>query len=502
MITFILYFEARPSNKCSVPKGKAMGGTTAINGLIYSRGHKTDYERWAQEGNSGWSFAEVLPYFIKSENSEIDGDPGYHGKGGYMNVMYHRPHSDRCEAFLKGNRELFPILNGKDYNGKQEFGAFYSQFNKIKKFRQSSSKAFLEPIMDRPNLKILNGSYVTKILIDPRTKTAYGVTFTKDGKCFTANASKEVILSAGVINSPQILMLSGVGPRPHLSKLKIPVIQDLPVGKSLYQHSLFYGAFMNTNSTAPVQSLRESVKQFLDDYGPLTIPANNEGVGFYRTLSERSNSPDVELAINPSGEFYIFEQASRYTDEVRHALFDKLNRNTFIHTYIYLLKPESVGSITLESSDPFKYPLIDSNCLNKTKDIKVLLTGIRILERLMYTKPFRKINATMVYADYPQCKKYPLGSNNYWVCALKLLTDPGAHQMCSCRMGPNPNTSVVGSRGNVHGIKRLRVVDASIIPFSVAGHPAAPIFMLAEKISDYIKLDYGKPIDPITNVID
>lgn len=487
-----------------MPRGKVLGGSSSINGLLYSRGHKTDFDRWAKTGSPGWSYKDVLPYFIKSENSQIKGDPGYHGHGGYWNVKYYKPNSEQMSAFIEGSKSVWYSTVSGDYNGKEQLGAFYNQINNIKQYRQSTSKAFLEPIADRKNLRILTYSYVTKILINPDTKKAIGVEFTRNGTTYIVNAQKEVVLSAGTINSPQILMLSGIGPQKHLEEMKISVIKDLPVGKNLHDHEMFWGCYISTNSSAPEQSLRESIKQFLDDSGSLTISSNSQGLGFYQKKfsANLNHRPDFELKVNPSGGIANFmQQTLRVTDEVYQAISESVLSRTTMSAAIYVLRSHPVGKIILRSNDPFLYPIIDANYLTDNRDVETMYEGLQTVQDILKSEPMKNINASLVYIDYPQCRNHTLGSKDYWICAFRLLTVAGYHQGGTCKMGCRKKNAVVDNRGRVYGIFGLRVADASVIPFSLAGHSAATTVMIGEKISDHIKLDHGYKIDPITNVI-
>jgi choline dehydrogenase len=215
--------------KCIIPRGKLIGGSSAINVLMYVRGNPKDYDKWAELGNPGWSYEDVLPYFIKSENSQIDGDEGYHGKGGFWNVEYALPPSEIFPNFVDGNDELNASI--VDYNGRNQIGAAKTQLNTKRGRRQSTGTAFLDNARKRKNLTVVTKALVTKINIDPESKVARGVEFVRQDQKYTVAATKEVIVSGGAINSPQLLMLSGIGPKDHLEELGIEVVADLPVGK-------------------------------------------------------------------------------------------------------------------------------------------------------------------------------------------------------------------------------------------------------------------------------
>lgn len=280
--------------KCSVPRGKGIGGTSLINGLVYSRGSSIDFNRWAKDVNdSRWAYSSVLQYFKKSEDfhhRDINApvNQSVHGESGYLNVEYHLPRSPQLNAFLKANEELnLPV---DDYNAGTGLGASPAQVNTKNGKRYDGGKAFVRPVLNRDNLRVLKRSYVTKILIDKRTKTTRGVLFAHDNQYYSAVAKKEVILCAGTIGSPQILLLSGIGPKSHLKSNNIDVIQDLEVGSALKDHPTFYGLNFGSNYTELIQPLKEYVKRYLHGYGPLTAPGNNQGVGFYESRFTKGKS--------------------------------------------------------------------------------------------------------------------------------------------------------------------------------------------------------------------
>lgn len=263
-------------NVCNWPKGRALGGTSVINFMIYQRGHRRDYDNWAANGNRGWSYNEVLPYFLKSERINIPElyNSKYHGRNGYLYVERSDYTTPILDSFLKSASELGYKQN--DPNGESLLGFSQVQANIHRGRRWSAAKAFLRTAHHRPNLYISMNSRVTKILINPKTKTAYGVEFIKNRKLYRIFVRREVILSAGPIASPQLLMLSGVGPREHLQEMGIPIIQDLRVGYNLQDHNVFNGLDFMVNQ--PVTVSEKSVQRpeymldyFLNGRGPFTI---------------------------------------------------------------------------------------------------------------------------------------------------------------------------------------------------------------------------------------
>ncbi|KAF5277885.1 hypothetical protein FQA39_LY06037 [Lamprigera yunnana] len=478
--------------ECAYPTGKGLGGTSIINALMYVRGNKIDYDNWYLQGNPGWAYKDVLPYFIKSENCNIKGDAGYHGYGGYLNVEYCKPSSPQLTAFLEANKELGREVI--DYNGKTQLGVSQTQHNTKNGKRDSVGRSFLDPIQHRSNLNIHAESLVTKIIIDPRTKTANGVIFAYKGRYYNAKAGKEIILSAGSINSPQLLMLSGIGPRFHLHSKGIPLIQHLSVGSHLQDHAAYFALEFVTNYTEPAKTLRENVESFLNSRGPLTIPGNSQGLGFYQTkLAKTPGYPDIELVMNPSNSTNDFAQRIyHYNNQTYNNIFKIINPKQTFSIIVVLLHPKSKGNVRLKSKNPFDYPLINPKLLSdvNNEDIETMYQGIQLALEIVGTKSFQKLNATLLYAPLPICKKYRYLSRAYWYCQLRQLTTHIYHPTGTCRMGPNSSMgAVVDSNLKVHGIKNLRVADASIIPQPISGHTNAAAIMIGEKVADILKND-------------
>ncbi|KAG5897961.1 hypothetical protein JTB14_013535 [Gonioctena quinquepunctata] len=484
--------------RCPYPRGRGIGGTTLINGLAYVRGNPIDYDRWAALGNPGWSYDELLPYFKKSEDfHKNDGDApvnyNYHGTGGYLNVEYHNPRNPQLEAFLEANQELG--YNLTDYNSPQEIGVSSTQFNMKRGKRSDGGNAFVKPVLERENLRIMTESYITRINIDPKSKLVTSVVFSHDNKTHIARVEKEVIVSAGAIASPQILMLSGIGPKKHLEDLGIEVNEDLEVGTTLRDHSQFYGLTFSSNYSRPQKSLKKEIREYLEGYGPLAIAGPNDALGFYRTTSEENPSyPNLEMVFlsSPGTSKYI-QKVFRWDDEVYEAVWGSTEQENSFVIYLINLHQHSVGTVRLKSNCPYEYPLIDSNFLSDegNKDAGVLMEGINLVERLVGTEAFRKIGAKLVAKPIPPCQKYRAFSEKYWLCSLRYLTANVYHPIGTCPMGPDPKRgAVVDHELKVHGIRNLRVADASVFPTTISGHTNAPCVMVGEKVADFIKSKY------------
>ncbi|KAK4887894.1 hypothetical protein RN001_004165 [Aquatica leii] len=484
---------AMENQECAYPRGKGLGGSSLINALAYARGNREDYDNWENMGNTGWSYNDCLDYFKKAEHFNIPGDLEYHGRTGPLNVEHHKPDSPQLTAFLEANRHLgYEIL---DYNGESQIGASKTQFNYLKGKRLSTAKTYLYPVWWRKNLKVLTNAYVTKIITNRNKNKAEGVLFTYNGVLYKAYARSEVILSAGVIGSPQILMLSGIGPKSHLESLNIPVIQDLPVGNHFQEHPGYHALYFSSNYTEPTRSMETYINEFLNGTGPYTIDANLQGVGFYkirdRRDDEKSGNPDFEILIQPSNNTGdIVKRVHHYGDVAFDTIWKNIDTKSAFTLLCVVLHPVSEGTVRLKSNDPYEYPLIDTQIFSDSegRDIAVMYEAIQKALHLVKTEPFRKLNAKLYDLPLPVCKNnYTYLSKDYWYCQLRQLTFHLFHGIGTCRMGQDPATSVVDNELKVHGISKLRVVDASVFPSMIAGHTNAPVIMVAEKAADLIK---------------
>lgn len=490
---------AMKDKRCPMPRGKGLGGSSIINYMIYTRGHRKDYDEFSAAGNTGWSYDEVLPYFIKSENNSIAEyeDSPYHGHNGYLHVERVRYKTELADAFLKGGYELG--YKKIDYTEPTQYG--FSRIQTTQKYgkRMSAAKAYLKSVKYRRNLHVAINSHVTKVLIDPSTKNAYGVEFIKNYRKRVVFARKEVILSAGAINSPQLLMLSGVGPKEHLMQQGIPVLQDLKVGENLQEHYSFLGLMFLVNKTGvSLQLSKINLGVFLDwlnnGRGILTIPGGVDGLAYINTKynQETDDRADIEL-IFASGSFASdlgkdMRKSYGITDCFYEQYFSYGNNKDTWTVLPMLLNPKSRGRILLRSKNPLHWPKIYYNYLEDPHDVKVLVEGIKEVLKLSETKPFQKLGTKLNPSQIPQCSQHLFKSDEYWTCAVRYFTGTLHHQSGTCKMGPRTdNTAVVDPELRVYGINNLRVVDASVFPKVPRAHLYAPVLMVGEKASDMIK---------------
>lgn len=493
--------------RCAWPRGKALGGTTIINYMIHVRGNRINYDRWAALGNPGWSYKDVLPYFIKSEDARLKHqDEGYHGKGGYLTVSDVKSRTKSVEAFLEAGKELGSEI--LDYNGRKQLGFSYVQATTRDSLRCSVEKAFLRPIRHRKNLKVSTRSRVTKIIIDEQSMEARGVEFTKDGKTYRIWARREVILSAGAFHSPQLLMLSGIGPKHHLESLGIKVLKDLPVGEVMYDHNTFQGILFAVNDssiTFPKSGLIENMIQTIgylyNESGILPSLGGVEALGYIKTTEseEKEDLPDIELIFLGGGlhtdRGRSFRKNYMFTDAIYNTLWKPLEKKTAVSVFPMLLHPKSKGHIKLRSKNPFDSPKLYGGIFTdpQNKDLKTFIASIRYIQKLMKTKAFQKYEAKLVEAKLPGCEQFVFNSDFYWECALRHMATTLHHQIATCKMGPkHDREAIVDPRLRVYGVKKLRVADTSVIPIPLAAHSNVPAIMIGEKASDIIKEDWSK----------
>lgn len=487
------------------PRGRALGGTTVINFMIHIRGNKLDYDQWASSGNPGWSYDDVLPYFKKSEDFHVrKQDKGYHSRGGYLRVEDVSFRSKAAQAYVKAGEEIG--YKYVDYNGKDQLGISFAQGTTIDGKRGSAETAFLRPIRHRENLRILTKARATKVLIDPQTKKAYGVEYLWNKQYHKAIARKEVILSAGAFNSPQLLMLSGIGPKEHLKEIGVPLLRDLPVGKKLYDHLTFFGLTFTVNQSVVLDQnelyVPKNAIEFITNHtGMYTCIGGVEAVAFVRTkISKHPNPtyPDVELLFagahfsTDKGEFY--RKTFRISDELYEAIWKPLEDSHVFTVLPMLLHPKSYGHLKLKSKNPFHWPKFYGNFFTDPENVdkRTFIESIRIIQKLVLrTNAFKKYGVKMVRTPIPGCKNYPFDTDVYWDCALNYLATTLHHQVATCKMGPsNDPEAVVDHKLRVYGIKNLRVADTSIIPIPLSAHTNVPAFMVGEKASDLIKDDW------------
>ena len=469
------------------PRGKVLGGTNMLNGMQYTRGSKYDYDEWARNGCTGWSYKDVLPYFLKSEDIQINDLKSsiYHSTGGPLAVSTGKV-TPLADLYMKASNEAG--YNITDYNGENQEGFSYIQRTIRNGVRSSTSVEYLKNTADRTNLHIAVNSMVTKIVIEK--KSATGVFVIRNHKKYFIKAKKEVIVSAGAINSPQLLMLSGVGPKEQLEALGIEVKADLPVGKNLQDHQMvLMFTKINQSISLTVNSLDNwwtKLQYLLFGTGPLSKSSLDVSGFLYTDETKRGKTyPDVQFiffSILPGRDIFNFRD-----EVVKEQLAKHPNEHGFM-TVVSLTHPRSRGTITLKSSDPFDYPAIDPQYLTDKSDVSEFIAALRTWEKFIKTPTMQQLGAKVEHGKISFCSQHKFQSDAYWECVTRHLALTVYHHSGTCKMGgANDPSSVVDPQLRVKGIKGLRVVDASVFPNVTAGNTNAPVIMVAEKISDMIR---------------
>lgn len=368
--------------------------------------------------------------------------------------------------------------------------------------RHSTNVAFIYPVLKRKNLHIRKNSQVTRILFDESGRKAIGVEYYKKKKKFRVLARKEVIISGGAINSPQLLMLSGIGPKNHLISKGIQVLRDLPVGRNLMDHVALGALTFIVNDTSTINRAKIlDNANILHDFfknrkGPLTIPGGTEALAFFDLKHPNNDDghPDLELLfINGAlGSDETIRKNFGVSDMVYNSVFKKTEQKNAYMIFPMIMRPKSKGWIELKDRNPFRYPAIYPNYFSVESDLDIIVAGVRISQQLLKTNAMKRINAKLWDAPILGCKHFTFDSDDYWKCAARHLPFTIYHLSGTCKMGPfGDPTAVVDPSLRVQGIEGLRVIDASIMPEIPAAHTNAPTIMIAEKGSDLIKEAWG-----------
>ncbi|CAK1590444.1 unnamed protein product [Parnassius mnemosyne] len=507
-------YKTKPSSKycagfenqqCNWPRGKVVGGSSVLNYMIYTRGAPHDYNFWKEMGNEGWAWDDVLPYFKKVENFNIPSldDPKYHGHEGYLNVEYSPYRTTKSKAWVKAAQEMG--FKYTDYNGVSPSGTSFLQLSMKNGTRHSSSRAYLHPINKRKNLHLSKGTMVTKLIFD-RTKTkVIGVEIEKRNRKYKILAKKEVILSAGAINSPQLLMLSGIGPKSHLEAMNIPVVKDLPVGYNLMDHIaagglqfMVHRQNMSLNTEYLLNHLELVFKWMRTHKGPLSIPGGCEAL-IFMDLKDKFNItgwPDMELLFISGGlnADPLLRRNFGFDEQIYMDTYSSLEKQDVFMVFPMLMRPKSKGRVMLSSRNPKVHPTLIPNYFEYPEDLQKIVEGIKVAIQISRQPAMRKLGAKLYDVPIEDCLKYgPFGSDAYFACQAQMFTFTIYHQSGTCKMGVKADpSSVVDPRLRVHGVAKLRVIDASIMPEIVSSHTNAPVFMIAEKGADMIKEDWER----------
>lgn len=450
------------------PRGKVLGGSSSINAMVYVRGQHADYDHWAAQGNPGWGWEDVKPYFLRAEHNER-GTDAWHGQGGPLNVADLRSPHRFSQLFNEAGVQAGHPHN-TDFNGATQEGVGMYQVTHKNGERHSVAKGYLTPHLARSNLQVVTGAHATRILFEGRR--AVGVEYRQGGALHQVRASREVLLSAGALLSPQLLMLSGVGPGAHLQRHGIPVLHDLPgVGQHLHDHP------------DVVQVM--DAPQLKDLFGISTSGMWSQLRGVLEWRRSRTGMLTTNFA--EAGGFIKSDPAEAAPDLQLHFVIGKLvdhGRKTVLgHGYsahVCLLQPRSRGTVALATKDPMALPLVDPRFLEDADDMRRMVRGFQRLRDILAQPALARFGARELPASAGA--QTPAQIEQF----IRQYADTIYHPVGTCRMGPGP-LDVVDAQLRVHGLQGLRVVDASIMPRIVSGNTNAPTVMIAEKAVDMLR---------------
>lgn len=451
------------------PRGKTLGGSSSTNAMLYVRGNQWDYDNWAALGNEGWSYKDVLPYFIKSEGNEVL-ENSFHGTGGPLGVSNATDASPLNEMFIKSCVE-HGIKKNSDYNGADQNGSFMYQRTVKGGERCSAAKAFITPNRNRSNLTVITHALSEKILLED--KKAIGVRYQKNKTVFDIHCNKEVILSSGAFGSPQILMLSGIGNSKHLTEKGITCVHDLPgVGQNLQDHIDYVQTFKVDSSQdtfglsvkGSTSILKSMVEWKSNRSGKITSTLAESGAFF--STEENTVAPDAQFVFVPG----IVDDHAR-----------KINWGHGYSCHITVLRPESIGEVKLISSNPADSLMIDPKFFSHKKDMEVIINGAKKMQAILEGKSFDSIRKGMLYQ---------VSNDEQLSQDIRNRADTQYHPCGTCKMGiSTDDLAVVDSQLKVYGMEGLRVADASIMPKIISGNTNAPTIMIGEKVADMILAD-------------
>ena len=463
--------------RIAAPRGKTLGGSSSINGHIYNRGQRLDFDGWAQRGNLGWGYSDVLPYFRRTERRMVpEADPTFRGREGNLPITDLEWRDPLCEAFIEGAVQM-GIPRNRDYNGSQQAGVSYVQRIIQNGRRVSAARGYLRPAMKRPNLTVRTHAHATNLIFEG--KRAVGVRYLKGGRNGTpveVRAGKEVILSGGAVNTPQLLQVSGVGPAPLLQSLGIAVKHELAgVGENLRDHY------------APrfVARVKDAA----------TINEKSHGLRLVGEVLKYAVARKGILALNPTL-IYVFWKSDPNVDNYdlqftftpasyKEGVQSTLDDFPGMTIASWQQRPDSIGYVRARSADPFAAPTIQPNYLAAESDRQVLLAGMKIARKLISSPPLQK------YYEREEFPGVQAQSDEELMTAAKQRGTTTFHLMGTCRMAPDSDpTAVVDDQLRVRGLENLRVVDASIMPTMPSANLNASVLMIAEKAADMIR---GKP---------
>lgn len=490
------------NQRLPLPRGKVVGGTSVINYMMYLRGNHRDFDNWANMGNPGWDFESVLPYFKKSEDyrgTRHVHTASYHGFGGPLTTDDKLWYSPILHSILAAGKHLgFDII---DANGPEHIGFSVPEMTIRDGWRWTTGEAYLRPISQRENLHVVLNAHVHKVLFD-KHKRALGVRFVHNGKFRIAIAKNEVILSAGAVGSPHLLMLSGIGPAKQLHQHGIEVLVDVPgVGENLQDHVSIFGLTWTTNPGYSINLFTWASLKNIKDYifnrrGPYSAPLFIEAHAWFKSDTGDPYWPEVQILF-ASGTLAMDKGITTpaligYDKKWYFKYFGAILGKEGFTISPMLTRAKSRGTVTLKSKVPTDAPFIDPNYLSHPTDVENLIKGIKFSFQVADTPQIRATGAKFHNKIMPGCEQYIPESDPYWECVVRHIAGTTYHIAGTCKMAPPSDPyGVVDHTLKVRGVTSLRVVDASIMPVVTTTNPNAAIIMIGEKAADIIKLEYG-----------
>ncbi|XP_011315137.1 glucose dehydrogenase [FAD, quinone] [Fopius arisanus] len=489
---------------CKWAKGKVLGGSSVLNAMIHVHGNDRDFDTWEKLGNDGWSFQDVLPYFKKSENYPPEFiskfSDKFVGSNGQINIRdYNYSTSDFQNIILEAVREKgIPIL---DYiNGDEYIGFARVQGSIDKGRRVNAAKAYLSPVKDRKNLFVATSTRADRILMEGNKAVGIRATFPGD-KSVDLKASKEVIISAGSVATPQVLMLSGIGPKEHLEEFGIPCVADLPVGKNLQDHLIWMGTQLEFSNESSVMKtaldfMDSTYEYLMHTKGEFTHTGGTDLLGFVNLEDPTSRYPNIQFhhAHLPKGDtlkMQVVAQAMGFDQDLQVELVRLAAISDTVMMAPTVLNPRSRGEIKLRSTSPKDPVRIWANYLENDEDRVELLRAVGFLKGLEETEAFKKLGIKLRHLEINGCKGIEPQSMEYWECNMRHTSGTLYHPVGTARMGPPGDpAAVVDPKLKVQGVLGLRIVDASVMPKITSGNTNSPTLMIAEKGADLIKREW------------
>ncbi|XP_054730330.1 glucose dehydrogenase [FAD, quinone]-like [Anastrepha obliqua] len=482
--------------RCYWPRGKMIGGTGGMNGMLYIRGHRGDYDDWVQAGNTGWGWDDVVPYFERSVRPVGNGT---HPQG-YVTLNAFPVNDADVENMVYGGTAELGIPRVREFTEGSEMGYSNLPGTFQNGRRISTGKGHLAKVSQRPNLQVIKNALVTNLNFDDSGENVRSVSFIVRNKHkMRVNIGKELVLSAGAIDSPKLLMLSGVGPAVHLKQLNIPVVHDLPVGNNLYDHVQVV-TFLKLNEhlarpLTPLDSLDNIYNYLIHQNGPLASHGTASLVGFINTL-KNGPYPDIEyhhftLRRGDFDGLETFLTGLNVKEEFKAHIRRVIETADVLGIFNVLSNPKSTGNIRLRSADYRDPPKLTPNYFSDREDEATLLRAIRFQEQLLNTAAYKAMNASLILPLIAECSVFELQSDDYWRCYIKYFSCTTYHQAGSVKMAPETDqTSCVNPRLRLRGVGNLRVADASIMPKIPSANTNAATIMIAEKAVDFIREDW------------